>query len=103
VTGEPAPRATTGVSRIEEARQRVARTKRVVALGAVAAFAVTVPLARATNPGHASSGTSRQTTTSDDGSGLSGIDGYGDQSGQSGQISPSSDQYSGPSAQTGVS
>jgi hypothetical protein len=99
VTGEPAPRATTGVSRIEEARQRVARTKRVVALGAVAAFAVTVPLARATNPGHASSSTSRQ-TASTDGGGLSGIDGYGD---QSGQISPSSDQYSGPSAQTGVS
>jgi hypothetical protein len=101
VTGEPAPGATTGVSRIEEARQRVARTKRVVALGAVAAFAVTVPLARATNPGHASSGTQGTTaTTSDDGSGLSGIYGYGD---QSGQISPSSDQYSGPSTQTGVS
>jgi hypothetical protein len=99
VTGEPAPRATTGASRIEEARQRVARTKRVVALGAVAAFAVTVPLARATNPGHSSSSTSQQTSTTDEG----GLYSYGDQSGQSGQISPSSDQYSGPSAQTGVS
>jgi hypothetical protein len=82
---------------VAAARERVAAAKRTAAIGAVVAFAVAVPLVRATNPGTSSGSASPSGTgavSSDDG--LFG----------SGQVAPADDGGSLsqlPQAQTGVS